>query len=84
MSVIQRDDERLIRFFADPVSEEAREAEVHFTFTIMSDELDGGFVASCKELPGCFAQGETPSEAFNNIMDGAAAVLMVQNRASRR
>jgi predicted RNase H-like HicB family nuclease len=84
MSVIQSDDEKLLSFFAEPTAEKPREPSVHFTFTIAGDKLDGGFVASCKELPGCFSQGETPQEAFDNLVDAVAAVLRVQRRASRR
>ena len=41
----------------------------------MPDELDGGWVAECKELVGCFSQGETREEALENILDAITAVL---------
>ena len=31
------------------------------------DSVDGGYVASAPELPGCHAQGETVDEAIENI-----------------
>jgi len=42
---------------------------------IKEDELDGGFVASCLELPGCMSQGETREEALHNIIDAIGGVL---------
>ena len=35
---------------------------------IEKDE-DGFFVAECPSLPGCISQGQTRSEAVNNIQD---------------
>lgn len=42
-----------------------------FTFTIKveSDDLDGGWVASVVDLPGCMSQGETREEALENVID---------------
>lgn len=34
---------------------------------ITPDTEDGGYVASCEELPGCFSQGETKKETELNI-----------------
>lgn len=37
-----------------------------YTRVVVPDE-DGGFVAEILEFEGCFADGETPSEAFRNL-----------------
>ena len=34
---------------------------------------DGGFVISCPRLKGCHSQGNTPSEAIENIKDAIEA-----------
>ena len=46
-----------------------------FTLEVEPDELDGGFIISCRELPGCMSQGETIEEAIDNIRDAIGAVL---------
>lgn len=48
-----------------------------FTVEIWPDELDGGFVAQCVELPGCLSQGETDVEAYRNLKDALKAMLPV-------
>ena len=39
------------------------------------DEIDGGWIAECSDLPGCLSQGETPAEAARNLADAIAEVL---------
>ncbi len=39
-----------------------------YPITITPD-IDGGYVAEVKELPGCFSQGETIEETYENIED---------------
>ncbi len=58
--------------------------ETHYTFTVevTEDALDGGFVARCKELPGCYSQGDSEEEALENIVDAIAGVLTVRMRAN--
>jgi predicted RNase H-like HicB family nuclease len=51
------------------------------TRRVRPDSLDGGWVASCPELPGCFAQGESAGEALENLEDAIAGVLAL--RAAR-
>ena len=46
-----------------------------FTINVEKDELDGGFVVECMELPGCVSEGETMEEAMSNILDAITAVL---------
>ncbi|MHB1155547.1 MAG: type II toxin-antitoxin system HicB family antitoxin [Phycisphaerales bacterium] len=36
---------------------------------ILEQETDGGFVASVPALPGCVSQGDTRSQAMNNIRE---------------
>ncbi len=48
-----------------------------FTFRLTSDP-GGGFTAECRELPGCFSQGETLAEALRNVADAAAAMIELE------
>ncbi len=45
------------------------EATWKLRFDIAEDELDGGFVASTPDLPGCWTQGDTTEELEANIVD---------------
>ncbi len=47
------------------------------TVILERDDLDGGWVAECLELPGCVAQGETEEEVTSNIVDAIGAVITV-------
>jgi len=38
---------------------------------VLLPEEDGRFSAEILEFPGCFAQGENPNEAFNNLEEAA-------------
>jgi len=47
-----------------------------FRLTIaVTESMDGGYLAIVRELPGCIAQGETPEEAEENIIDVTQAFL---------
>jgi predicted RNase H-like HicB family nuclease len=48
---------------------------VTFTVTVDEDPLDGGFVAACRELPGCVSQGETEEEAVHNLAEAIIGVV---------
>ena len=48
------------------------------TVEVSEDELDGGWVATCLELPGCMSQGETVQEAVENLTDAITGVLRVK------
>jgi predicted RNase H-like HicB family nuclease len=50
-------------------------SEMAFTVKVERDEIDGGYVAECLELPGCLSQGETEEEALENIVDAITGVL---------
>ncbi len=39
---------------------------------------EGGWVVECPALPGCASQGETETEALENIADAIQAVLEVR------
>jgi predicted RNase H-like HicB family nuclease len=48
---------------------------VAFRVEIEGDELDGGYVAQCLDLPGCISQGETEQEAVENLVEAIIGVL---------
>ncbi|MFY8032019.1 MAG: type II toxin-antitoxin system HicB family antitoxin, partial [Devosia sp.] len=35
----------------------------------LTDEDGGGFIATVPDLPGCMSDGETPTEALENVQD---------------
>lgn len=60
----------------------AVQAEINFEVLIEEDTIDGGYVVSCLNLPGCMSQGETPEEAIENLGDAIDGV--VKARLQRR
>jgi predicted RNase H-like HicB family nuclease len=54
---------------------QALHAEIEFKIEVMEDELDGGYVVQCLNLPGCMSQGETVEEAFDNIGEAIGGVM---------
>lgn len=50
---------------------------------IEPDDLDGGFVASVEELPGCASQGETQAAALRNIADALEGVSEAAQKTIR-
>jgi predicted RNase H-like HicB family nuclease len=46
--------------------------------SVEADELDGGFVAECLDVPGAMSQGETEREALENLIDAIQGVLAVR------
>jgi predicted RNase H-like HicB family nuclease len=50
---------------------------MQFVVTLEPDEVDGGFVADCPQLPGCMSHGDTRDEALTNIRGAILAVLEV-------
>jgi predicted RNase H-like HicB family nuclease len=42
---------------------------------VEEDELDGGYIARCVDLPGCMSQGETKEEALENLNDAIGGVI---------
>jgi predicted RNase H-like HicB family nuclease len=49
-----------------------------FRVVLTKDELDGGWVAECTDLPGCLSQGETEDEAIRNLSDAIGEVIAVR------
>ena len=48
------------------------------TIRVREDPLDGGWVAECVDLPGCFSQGETKEEALYNLSDAIAGIVSLR------
>lgn len=48
-----------------------------FNVTLDRDE-DGVWVVECPSIPGCISQGQTKSEALENIKDAIVACLQVR------
>lgn len=46
--------------------------------SVTPDELDGGFIAECVDLPGAMAQGDTQAEALENLIDAVQGVLAAE------
>lgn len=42
---------------------------------VEADDLDGGFIASVLDMPGCISQGETRQEAANNALEAFTEML---------
>jgi predicted RNase H-like HicB family nuclease len=57
------------------VAKQEVDAEIEIRLTITEDELDGGFVVECLNLPGCMSQGDTVEEAVENMGEALFGVL---------
>lgn len=44
-------------------------------YKVVINESEEGFSVSCPGLPGCWSQGQTESEALENIQDGIREYL---------
>ncbi|MEI6502633.1 MAG: type II toxin-antitoxin system HicB family antitoxin [Armatimonadota bacterium] len=42
------------------------------------DEIDGGIIAECPEIPGCLSEGATEEEAMANIREAIDLCLEVR------
>ena len=47
---------------------------------VLEAQEDGGFVAYVPELPGCYSQGETRSDALSNVKQAADLYLEIQKQ----
>jgi predicted RNase H-like HicB family nuclease len=65
----------LLRFESERGSDNATWT---LTVRVQEDALDGGWVAECPELPGCFSQGETRDEALYNLSDAVAGIVSLR------
>jgi predicted RNase H-like HicB family nuclease len=45
---------------------------------VREDALDGGWVAECPDIPGCFSQGDTRDEALSNLSDAIAGIISLR------
>jgi predicted RNase H-like HicB family nuclease len=50
---------------------------LRIAFVVQKDELDGGYIAECTDLPGCISQGETEEEAAANLANAVADYISV-------
>ena len=48
-------------------------------YKVVLQQSDEGYSVSCPALPGCWSQGETESEALENIKDAIEEYLAVLN-----
>lgn len=73
----------LVRGFEDERSDEPPyPANWTLAVRIWPDDLDGGYVAQCVEIPGAISQGATVDEALANITDAIEELLEVVVRDS--
>jgi predicted RNase H-like HicB family nuclease len=72
---------RVFRAFETHRDDGAASATWHLTVSTERDELDGGWIAECVELPGCMSQGETEEEAVENLADAIGGILAVRVQA---
>src|SRR2546429_7827 len=49
--------------------------EAHMNYKVVVNESEEGFSVSCPGLPGCWSQGQTESEALENIQDAIREYL---------
>jgi len=67
---------RIVRAF------ESERDDDHATWTfsvrVKEDTLDGGWVAECLDLPGCFSQGDTREEALDNLSDAIGGIISLR------
>jgi len=57
---------------------------VKLKVVLRPDRQDGGWVARCPALPGCYSQGATKKEAVENIREAIEGVLLVLNERARK
>jgi predicted RNase H-like HicB family nuclease len=67
---------RILRLFESERTED--HSAWKLTIRVREDPLDGGWVAECLDLPGCFSQGETRDEALHNLSDAVAGIISLR------
>ena len=50
--------------------------KLHIVFR--PDEIDGGYIAECLDIPGCMSEGATEEEALANIREAIDLCLEVR------
>lgn len=54
------------------------------TFQVVLEENpEGGFTATCVEIPGAISQGESSEEALHNVREAIELILDVRRKAAR-
>lgn len=53
-----------------------------YNFSIIIEHDENGYFVSCPELQGCYSQGDTYEEAFENIKD--AIELNIEDRIAEQ
>lgn len=48
---------------------------MEYRIVLEPDPEDGGYVAHCPALPGCYSQGDTKEEALSNISEAIEAYI---------
>lgn len=48
---------------------------MEYRIILEPDLEDGGYVAHCPALPGCYSQGDTREEAIENVREAIEAYL---------
>lgn len=69
---------RAVRAFESERTDDT--AAWNLTVRLFPDELDGGWVAECLELPGCMSEGATEDEALRNLVDAASDIISLRMR----
>jgi predicted RNase H-like HicB family nuclease len=72
---------RALRAFETRRDDDAPSATWRLTVLTERDEVDGGWIAECVDLPGCMSQGETEEEALENLSDAIGGVLATKVQA---
>lgn len=49
-----------------------------FRVEITPDDVDGGYIAECLDVPGAMSQGETEQEAFENLIEAVQGVIALR------
>lgn len=60
--------------------ESGTQATWHLTITaqVDADELDGGYVAACLEFPGAMAEGGTPEDALDALLEVVSDMIRLR------
>jgi predicted RNase H-like HicB family nuclease len=62
--------------------EEAHTGRWNLRVLVTPDELDGGFIAECPDVPGAVSQGETEEEAVDGLVEAMQAIVEATMRES--
>lgn len=58
--------------------------ETRMQLTVLLEEApEGGFTATCVEIPGAISEGETQEEALENVADAIRMILEVRRSEAK-